>query len=161
MRLSDKAQRAWLLIQKENRKRLNENPMNQIASNLSRMPFTILRVAMLYEIVISGGLEISPDAIELAYNYVDFCHRCYLFFSGEMLKTNFGRLQERMIEVLRRKEGHCTYSHLFNRVSTHGECHAKTFRDALESLEGRGLIVRPENPNAKYPDVLLVDGGGK
>lgn len=159
MRLSEQAQKAWLSIQKENRKRLNENPSNQIASNLSRMPFTTLRVAMLYQIAMSGGLEISTDALELAYNYVDFCHRCYLFFSGEMQKTNFARLQERMVEVLRRNGGHCTYSHLFNRVSTHGECYAKTFRDALESLEGRGLVARPQNQNAKNPDVLLLDEG--
>jgi hypothetical protein len=50
-----------------------------------------------------------------------------------------------------------TYSHLLNRVSTHGECGAKTFKAALENLEDRGLIRRPPStPPAKNPDVEVV-----
>ncbi len=157
MRLSEKARKLWLLIQRENRQRLDEASSNQVASNLSRIPFTVLRVAMLYEAAMSGRLEISADAVELAYNYVDFCHRCYLHFAGEMQKGWFAQLQERIIGVLQRLGPRMTYSHLLNRVSTHGECDAKTFKAALENLEDRGLIRRlPSESSAKNPDVELV-----
>jgi len=156
MQFSSGARKQWEQIQQENRKRLNENPPNQVASNLSRMPFTILRVAMLYEIASTAELEISSESLELAHQYVNFCHDCYRFFCGEMQKTNFARLQERIVDVLEKNTGHCTYSYLFNRVSTHAECYAKTFRDALDSLEDRSRIRRAKNPTTKFPDVILL-----
>jgi hypothetical protein len=65
-------------------------------------------------------------------------------------------LQERIVEVLEKNNGQGTYSHLFNRVSTHGGCHAKTFRDALDSLEDRDRICRVKNQTTKFPDVILL-----
>ena len=160
MRLDPRSEPIWLTIQQDNRRRLRANPSEQIASNLTRMPHTVLRVAMLYQLAIDGKLAITPTALELASQYVEFCHRCYCRFFGRMRDDRGARLADRIVRHLHRSGGRLPHSPLFNRVSTHGECDATDFRDALEVLRARGE-VRFEESAAYFPDVVLATGPGQ
>jgi DNA repair photolyase len=155
MHLSNQAQAAFVVINADNRERLRKNPPEVIASNLNRLPFMIIKVAMLYQIAIDRNLEITLEALRFAQNLVELQHIHYCRFTGLLQRDKAARLQNRILSTLERFGGHMTWSKLHNRVSTHGECDATTFRAALEMLAARDLITLRPNPDAENPDVEL------
>lgn len=159
MSFAPDAAEAFATIQRDNRGRLRDNPAEVIASNLNRMPFFVVRVAMLFQIATDGKRTISGSTLRLAQQYVELQHRHYCKFVREYAVDKSIRLQERILTTLRRNNGCMSYSTLLNRVSTHGECNAAMFRAALATLEEMEKIKRvdnPDNPKARFPDVELL-----
>lgn len=160
MYLTTEATVVFTAIQRDNRDRLRANPPEAIASNLNRMPFFMLRVAMLFQLATDDQSAISESALRFAQQYVELQHRHYCEFVAVYAVDKASRLQKRILTTL---EHYCPavtpmpHSKLFNRVSTHGECNATTFRAALTALEEAGKIRFVTNPQAKFPDVALVD----
>ena len=157
MRLSPEAQQAFLEIQRDNRLRMDSAP-DVVNSNLSRMPFTIIKVAMLYEVAMSGNLTISLEALQLAQTFVELGHRSYVEFFYEMdMSRKQARLIERIIQILQRNQGRVAHSDLLKQATRHGECHAHEFKEALKVLAEREEIRFEDNPQAHYRDIVLVD----
>ena len=158
MYLTAEATVAFTAIQQENRDRLRANPPEAIASNLNRMPFFTLRVAMLFQLAMDDQLAISESALRSAQRYVELQHRHYCEFVALYAADKTSRLQKRILTALER----CTpavmpHSRLFNRISTHGECNASAFHAALAALEESEKIRFVPNYKARHPDVMLVD----
>jgi hypothetical protein len=144
-------------IQEDNRRRMRLPTATEITnSSLSRVPFTIVRIAMLYEIAMSGKLHISVDALRLAQEYVEFGHRCYVHFYESMRSDkDRNRLHDRIVQTVQANSMRMTWSELLNRVTRHGQWKAKEFKVALRTLAARGAIRFESNPNTYFPDVIL------
>jgi hypothetical protein len=106
-------------------------------------------------LAIDGELAITPTALQLANQYVELCHRCHCRFYGQMCHDKGARLADRIIRHLHRNGGRMPHSPLLNRVSTHGECNATEFQDALAVLGARGEI-RFDAGATRFPDVVLA-----
>jgi hypothetical protein len=160
MHFSKKASGYFRKIQEDNRRRMRLPTATEITnSSLSRMPFTIVRIAMLYEIAMSGKRQISADALRLAQAYVEFGHRCYVHFY-EVMPSNkdLSRLHGRIVRTLEVNNERMPHSGLLNRVTRHRQWTEKEFKAALETLAARRTIrFEPNpNPNAHFPDIILV-----
>ena len=157
MKLSPDAAKAFREIQSDNRRRMDV--ANDIVnSNLSRMPFTIIKTAMLYEVAMSSNLTISLEALQLAQNFVELGHRCYVHFFDEMSESwQKDRLVNRIVVTLRRNGGRLSHSELLRQATRHGEWDANAFKAELRVLSERKVIRLEPNSPAHYPDVVLVE----
>lgn len=160
MSLSSEAESLWLELQQENRRRLDGNPPDLIAAYLSRMPFTMLRIAMLYEAATSGGPEISAQSLTLAARFGELCRGSYLRFLGSTERNDDQRLEERILGVVNRARDRLAYSKLLKKVTRHGQWTATEVRSALQRLAVRGAIHRVDNPATKFPDVAPLTQPG-
>ena len=156
MQLSPAAAHAFREVQRDNRQRM-DSANDIVNSNLSRMPFTIIKVAMLYEVAMSGQHTISLEALQLAQNFVELGHRCYVRFFHEMaVKRQQDRLIDRIVRTLRRNERRLSHSELLRQTTRHGEWNAEEFKAALLVLADRGMVRFDPSPPAQFPDIILV-----
>jgi hypothetical protein len=156
MQFSPEAEQAFLEINKENHRRLDEPMPPAIGSFLSRMPFTILRIAISFEAATSQSLVISRDSVRYAKQHVEQSFENFKYFLGEMRKDKFMRCCDRILQALNRHGPKLDHSGLFSRVSSHGQYTAKDFKAALRHLDNLGKITFVAKSKGHFPAIKLV-----